>query len=175
MLRLFAACLTCLVASAATAYAIPWYVNPTLRARIYAGDDALDAVGLDLRAGALVADLGNTAATVWVSALDDQPVGSSKRLLAVHLTDLQNSGMRYFDRSRRILTDWGSLPHLMRRGSASVRIAAGAGRWRCYALSMGGGRRYEIPCAAEGETVAFKADVSSDPESATWLYELARE
>ena len=36
----------------------------------------------------------DTDATVWVSALDDQPITASNRLLVTHLTDLQNTGIR---------------------------------------------------------------------------------
>ena len=128
-----------------------------------------------VKAGALEADPGGTAATVWASALDGKAIGASARLLVTHLTDVQNSGMKYVDRSRRILTEWGGMPHLMRRGTAHVKLAVSGGHWRCYALSMGGRRVREVPCAAEDGHVAFVADVSGDPTGATWLYELVRD
>ena len=40
-------------------------------------------------------------ATAWVSALDDQPIRQSRRLLVTHLTDLQNTGIRYAEAARR--------------------------------------------------------------------------
>jgi hypothetical protein len=64
----------------------------------------------------------DTDATVWVSALDDQPITTSGRLLVTHLTDLQNTEIRYAERARQTLLDWGQLPHLVRAGKAEVRI-----------------------------------------------------
>ncbi len=43
-------------------------------------------------------EVQDTDATVWVSALDDQPITQSSRLLVTHLTDLQNTGIRYAER-----------------------------------------------------------------------------
>ena len=42
-----------------------------------------------------------TDATVWVSSLDDQPITGSRRLLVTHLTDLQNTEIRYAERRGR--------------------------------------------------------------------------
>ena len=49
----------------------------------------------------------DTDATVWVSSLDDQPIPGSRRLLVTHLTDLQNTEIRYAERARQTLLDWG--------------------------------------------------------------------
>ena len=126
------------------------------------------------RAGVFEVDVGDTPATVWVSSLDGRPIGESARLLVTHLTDVQNTGMRYADRERRILTDWGRLPHLMRVGQANIGIKAGKGDWVCHSLSSGGARRREIAVKTDGSSVAFTADVAVDRENATYLYELIR-
>ena len=78
----------------------------------------------------------DTDATVWVSSLDDQPITQSRRLLVTHLTDLQNTEIRYAERARQTLLDWGELPHLVRAGKAEVRLqlrhplTIGCGPWR---------------------------------------------
>ena len=64
-----------------------------------------------------------TPATVWASSLDGNPIAESSRILVTHLTDVQNSGIRYGDPGLTILLKWGSLPHLMRNGSAEVELA----------------------------------------------------
>ena len=78
-------------------------------------------------------------ATVWVSTLDDQPITTSRRLLVTHLTDLQNTGIRYGERSRKTLLEWGKLPHLVRAGRAEVRLQiADPSQLHVWALSTSG-------------------------------------
>ena len=90
-------------------------------------------------------------ATVWVSALDDQPIASSGRLLVTHLTDLQNTEIRYRERSRQTLLDWGKLPHLVRAGRAEVRLQlADPAMLHVWALSTGGSTRGRSACPSDG-------------------------
>lgn len=131
------------------------------------------AEGGTIRAGAVAAELDGPA-TVWASALDGRPIAASGHLLVTHLTDVQNSGITYADSSRRILLDWGKLPHLMRVGTAKLSIAVGDGAWRVFALSPSGKRRGEVPSAQADGHLRFTADVARDPDQATYLYELER-
>ena len=87
-------------------------------------------------------------ATVWVSSLDGEPIVRSSHLLLTHLTDVQNSGIRYADEALTILLDWGRLPHLMRRGAARIELALDAKEgiaWRVFRLSPSGKRLGEVP------------------------------
>lgn len=128
-----------------------------------------------VEAGSLSFDLAGAAATVWVSALDNAPIVRSSRLLLTHLTDVQNSGIRYAERSRKTLLDWGTLPHLVRNGQARVRIALEEpGAYAVHALSTSGQRVAPIPSRVEGGCLAFTADVAAVPETATMLYEIVR-
>lgn len=129
-----------------------------------------------VNAGDLIFDAGDTAATVWVSSLDGRPVRTSSRLLLTHLTDVQNSGIRYAQRSRKILLAWGGLPHLARNGKADIRLAVKpADRYRVYALSTGGRRVGEVACRTVKGRLAFTAAVAGLPDSATLLYEIVKE
>ncbi|HNQ88185.1 MAG TPA: hypothetical protein PKM73_06205 [Verrucomicrobiota bacterium] len=114
-------------------------------------------------------------ATVWVSALDTEPIHRSQRLLVTHLTDLQNTGIRYAEASRQTLLDWGSMPHLVRAGRATVSIALDTpSRYRVWALGPGGRRLAIVPSAAQGNRLEFTADVGADPAAgARMLYEVA--
>jgi hypothetical protein len=126
-------------------------------------------------AGDLIFDVGDTAATVWVSALDDKPVRESSRLLLTHLTDVQNSGIRYAEKSRKTLLAWGGLPHLMRNGKAEVRLAVKpAEAFDVYALSTSGRRVASVETHVVKGRLAFTAAVDGQPESATLLYEIVR-
>lgn len=124
--------------------------------------------------GSFRADLGAVPATIWASSLDDAPISSSGRILLTHLTDVQNSGIRYADAERRILLGWGKAPHLMRAGRAKVSLAVSTGVWKVWALSSTGHRIREVPSSLQGGHLTFMADVAADPACATYLYELTR-
>ena len=127
-------------------------------------------------AGAIIFDVGDTAATVWVSALDGNPVTTSSRLLLTHLTDVQNSGIRYAQQSRKTLLAWGGLPHLVRNGKAEIRLAVKpAKKYKVYVLSTSGRRLAEVPSRVVKGRLAFTASVDINPETAAMLYEIVKE
>ncbi len=115
-------------------------------------------------------------ATVWVSSLDDQPIPASKRLLVTHLTDLQNTDIRYAERARQTLLDWGRLPHLVRAGRAEVRVQLREpAAYRVWALSTSGKRLADVPSRATANELTFTADVASlGDRGAVLCYEIAR-
>lgn len=115
------------------------------------------------------------AATVWISTLDENPIASSKRLLVTHLTDLQNTGIRYAERAKQTLLAWGSTPHLVRAGKAEVSIKLNdAAKATVFALTTAGKRTKTIPAQARDGLLTFMADVKSsdDSEGARMLYEV---
>ena len=122
------------------------------------------------------------AATVWASSLDGEPLSTSSRILVTHLTDVQNSGIRYGDAARTILLDWGGLPHLAENGSALIelQLAGGAGAeppsLAVYRLDTAGRRLAEIPAAFDPATgrLRFTARTDYDPAAATLFYEIVR-
>jgi hypothetical protein len=126
------------------------------------------------------------------------------------LTDLRNTGMVAEDGGGGTSSlsggptilgrKWGGLPYLVRAGKARVELALswGAGPscpvesiWRCYALSQGGRRRFEVPCELSGGAgplgelsggagplgthISFTADTAASPEAATFFWELTRQ
>lgn len=116
-------------------------------------------------------------ATVWISALDDQPIVRSKQLLVTHLTDLQNTEIRYAERARQTLLDWGKLPHLVRAGRAEVRVALeDASQYRVWALATSGKRVALVPSRVDQGSLVFTANVSGFAEHGAVLsYEIAQE
>ena len=144
------------------------------------------------------------AATVWASSLDGKPIAESSRILVTHLTDVQNSGIRYGDPGLTILLKWGSLPHLMRNGSAEVELTLAGDdapapqdgstpAWRVWRLAPSGKRLGTVPfnLAVYGEAqggvsrsgdsspriarLRFTARTDYDPAAASYLYEVVRE
>jgi hypothetical protein len=95
-------------------------------------------------------------------------------LLLTHLTDVQNTGTTYADEGRRILLAWGSQPHLMRAGRATVKIRLAAGAWQVWTLTPGGRRRQVVPSSYADGQLTFVADVAADPACASYLYEIVR-
>jgi len=114
-------------------------------------------------------------ATVWVSALDQNPIRQSRHLLVTHLTDLQNTGIQYAEASRQTLLDWGHLPHLVRAGKADVSIEFESSEsYHVWALAPSGKRLAEVPAKAVAGTLRFTADVAGDAAAgARMTYEVA--
>ena len=138
-------------------------------------------------AGCLSFALSGAPATVWASSLDGAPVAESGHVLVTHLTDVQNSDIKYADEALTILLDWGHLPHVMRRGAAKVSLrlapsvppqgaAEPAPAFRIYRLSPSGKRLGTVPAEFDHATglLSFDARTDYDPESATFLYEIVR-
>lgn len=133
--------------------------------------------GASIRTGqGVMISVQDSDATVWVSSLDDQPIRESRRLLVTHLTDLQNTEIRYAERARQTLLDWGKLPHLVRAGRADVRLQLrDAGAYQVWALSTSGKRLAEIPSRSTADELAFTADVAGlSDHGAVLCYEIAR-
>ncbi|MDD2461532.1 MAG: hypothetical protein PHT98_10690, partial [Kiritimatiellae bacterium] len=128
-----------------------------------------------IAAGALTVSLRGAPATVWVSALDDQPVVRSRRLLLTHLTDVQNTGVKYADPARKILLSWGKTPYLVRVGQAEIALAVQHPETcTVYALATNGRRLGQVPARVTGGALCFTADVAH-PEGARLLYEIVNE
>jgi len=126
-------------------------------------------------ADALVFEVHETPATVWVSSLDDAPIRASSRLLLTHLTDIQNTGIHYAERSRKTLLAWGGLPHLVRNGKTAIKLSLDSPEsYKVYALTTSGRREKLIPSHVENGHLIFTAAVDAVPETATLLYEISQ-
>ncbi len=129
-----------------------------------------------LAAGPLVFTVSGAPATVWVSALDSAPVAASRRLLLTHLTDVQNTGVRYAERARKTLLAHGKLPHLVRDGQSEVALALAAPEgYSVYALATNGRRVDKMASKVEGGALRFTASVAGGSAGARMLYEIVRE
>ena len=132
------------------------------------------------RAGPLSFTLRSAPATVWASSLDDRPISESSRVLLTHLTDVQNSNIRYGDPDLKILLDWGRLPHIARRGTADIALAmsqpeSGSAQTPVvYRLDTAGRRLGEVPATFENGVLRFEARTDIDRSAATMLYEIVR-
>ena len=122
-------------------------------------------------AGPFAADIGTVPATVWASSLDGKPLAESAKILVTHLTDVQNTDIKYADQDLRVLLDWGHLPHIMRNGKADISLTfAGKGDFTVYALAANGEKKEKIDARLDGSTLRFTADVARNKSEATYLY-----
>lgn len=121
---------------------------------------------------ALTVEILDTPATVWVSSLTDRPIAESRRLLVTHLTDLQNTDARYADRERTVLLSWGSLPHLVRAGTAVVRLRlANSQAARVWSLASSGRRTGTVSCEVNNGELVIRLSIDGDGR-ARMLYEI---
>ncbi len=126
-------------------------------------------------AGALAFTLSGAPATVWVSALDNEPVATSGRLLLTHLTDVQPAGVRYAERARKTLLAWGKAPYLVRTGQAGVTLSLkNPEAYAVYALATSGRRLERMATKVEEGTLRFTASVAG-ADGVRMLYEIVKE
>lgn len=124
-------------------------------------------------AGVVVSEL-SIGATVFVTSVDGKAIRESGRLLVTHLTDLQNTETVYAEQARQTLLDWGKMPHLVRAGTAKVRIAVKEpGEWKVYGLSVSGKREGEVTAKVVEGGIEFTCDVKGEG-GARMLYEIVR-
>ena len=108
--------------------------------------------------------------------LTERPAGKYGRVVArgPHFEFENKPGVA--QRSRKTLLAWGALPHIARRGRAEIRLALSPAKdYKVYTLSTGGARTGGVPARVAEGRLAFTADVGARPESATLLYEVARD
>jgi hypothetical protein len=117
------------------------------------------------RAGVKI-DAITTGATVFVNSLDAAPIRNSKRLLVTHLTDLQNTGIRYSEGTRQTVLAWGELPHLVRNGSATVTIQLSRPeKYTVWAIATSGRRIEKITAVAADGRLVFNTTVAGGGRS----------
>ncbi len=114
-------------------------------------------------------------ATVFVSALDSKKLGESSRLLVLHLTDAMNNKIKFGDERHSLLESWGELPHLVKRGVASLSIKLEKGATpKVYAVDLAGRRIGETASTFDADgTLSFEADTFGS-KTPCLAYEIVR-
>lgn len=98
-------------------------------------------------------------AVVFLSSRDRQKLKNSKRILVFHLSDVRNSQACFKDSNHSILLKPGKLPHLVKRGSATITLKnIGADNLKVWPVDMRGKRGEEIRALKNGNTITFKAE-----------------
>ena len=127
-----------------------------------------------LRSGPIAFDAGDAPATVWASALDGEPIASSRRILVSHLTDVQSDGITYADKRRTLCLRFGKGP-VVRVARARIALALDrAADYEVWALETNGRRAEKVPVQVRNGRLHFTADVKG-VGGARMLYEVVRE
>jgi hypothetical protein len=114
-------------------------------------------------------------AIIAVSAMDTKPLGDSRKILVLHLTDITNSATKYFDSTRTIIEEWGTLPHLVRSDTATVKLNLDKNRkLRAWAITMSGERKNEIPVRLIDGAFEFTVN-TNQPTGGCMTYEITVE
>ncbi len=121
---------------------------------------------------------GATACTLSVVALEAGPVGdtslaTARRILITHLTDALPTGTRFASEDRRQLLSWGTLPHLVRHGTATVALDL-PGRWQAWVVDARGARARQQPMIHDGQGIWTLSLTTTGPDGAQLAYELER-
>ncbi|OAM87271.1 hypothetical protein AW736_23745 [Termitidicoccus mucosus] len=149
------------------------------------GEHFILAPGATLAGDRVTVANGSVFGTVSVVALktaseiaagaDAPALAAARRLLVTHLTDALTTGMTFAAADRKQLTAWGSLPHLVRAGSATLDLTLPAGGWTAWAVDMTGARLREHPLVRVGDTNVWRMEISTAGISETgaqFAYEL---
>lgn len=132
--------------------------------------------GETIQTDAVTIRLNKTFGTVWVSSVDGQPIRQSRRLILTHLTDLQNSGIRFGEKACQTLLAWGGMPHLVRDGAATVRLKLeAAAEAQVWELATNGRRIARLPAQVETGALVVTVTTRNADGKARMIYEIAVE
>lgn len=126
-----------------------------------------------IKCGPLRIDIEGAKAAVFVSSLDGKPVAESGRLLVAHVTDVQNTGLRYSAPDRQVLESWGTLPHLVQRGQANLTLTRKLpGKVEAWRLDTTGKRVAPLAAKLTGTELGLPLSVLGPDGKATIYYEV---
>jgi len=83
-------------------------------------------------------------ALIGLTSIDNLNLENSARMILVYATRVANSGME-LEAGGKIMRSPGKSPILLQTGQMTVRIKNNSRQLRCYALSLNGERREELP------------------------------
>lgn len=97
---------------------------------------------------------------IYIASADGKPLKVSRRVLILHLTDVQNTGMRFKTDKRQILTDIGTMPLLARDGKAALSFQSEhASQLIAFAIDCSGRRLMPIKLNSDGNIIHMDLSV----------------
>jgi len=122
----------------------------------------------------LKVEANDSWAVFFAAAVDGKPLAESGRVLILHLTDSQNSKTKYGNKLMTILESYGTLPYLIRGGTAKLTLKGAFQGHKLYTVGLSGKRLFEVKPERDGSSASFKASVFNEGGSVI-AYELVKE
>ncbi|MBS1369609.1 MAG: hypothetical protein HPZ91_06590 [Lentisphaeria bacterium] len=146
----------------------------TLRVSAPGGEVAAAGPGETVRCGRMSVGNRDAFAVFALLPVDSERIGDARRLVLMHLTNTQPTGMRFGNDRLDRLEAWGRTPFLARRGTAEISLKLPQGAWKVHALDTAGRRIGELSAkpGADGALV-LGLDNFRYPE-AVFAYEVVR-
>jgi hypothetical protein len=113
-------------------------------------------------------------AMVALSAMDQQPLANSKRMLLILATDARNSDMQFTDGTESTIRDLGKTPVLVQANKVKVSVKSPHQKsLKLYSLNLRGQRMDTIHATQTTTGIAFELDIQQLSHGATTYFELA--
>jgi hypothetical protein len=110
-----------------------------------------------------------SAAVMFAGSLDDRPLKTSRRVLAMYLTDCHNTGteIEYLQTPKEnvAVLKYGKLPLLVEQGEINMRLKREGPLPRVWALRYDGARSVEISPRATADGFCFDAQAVTKPDT----------
>jgi hypothetical protein len=141
-------------------------VTPRTEAAVF---DTLEPIALS----SLKIDSADTSALVSVSAMDGNPLQSSKRMLVILATDARNSNMQFADAAETTLTALGKLPVQIQTAKVKLTLSnANAAQLKVYSDTLAGKRGDAIAVEHAANSITFTLDTSKLSHGPTTYFEI---
>ncbi|MFM9913834.1 MAG: hypothetical protein ACKVN9_09905 [Methylophilaceae bacterium] len=116
----------------------------------------------------------DSPALVSVSAMDDQPLESSKRMLLILATDARNSDMRFADAAETTLQSLGRKPILMKTAVVKLHLKnTNKTQLKVYSTTLRGKRGDVIPVIQEADGISFVLDTKQLSHGPSTYFEIS--
>ncbi len=125
-----------------------------------------------LSAGSLTVKEADCFQTIAAISLDGKPLPQSNSALIIQLTNVANTGVLFENASQKLEKKYGTLPLLVRKGSAIVELASER-PGKLTALNCDGQPYGEVKSTYENGILRFKADTTLFP-GGVMAYHLTR-
>ncbi len=108
---------------------------------------------------------------VTLAALDGKPLAGSARLLLFHQSDLTNDGIKFQSETHQGVLDWGANRQLIRRATARLELALGAGEYRIQAIGLNGLPKGTVEAEKEENKLRIPLDTTNFGGTMIYLIE----
>jgi hypothetical protein len=129
--------------------------------------------GIDLSGKCLAVSDSDTFSSISASAMDNQNLDSSKRVLIFHLTNVLNTNMAFKNATMTMLIKKGELPYLVHTASAKIDLKNTNPNLKLYVVDFSGKRSRHVQTQYSGGAYHFDAVIAVGDEQPAMIYELA--